>query len=401
MTTEQKQLVTATVAVLKEHGVLLTTHFYKRLFTFNPELKSVFNMGNQQNGRQQTALAMAVLAYAENIEDPSVLFPAVDKIGHKHTSVNVRPEHYAVVGQHLLASIKEVLGDAATGALIDAWAAAYGQLAELMSGYETKLYNDQATQNGGWNGWRSFFIKDKIQESTEITSFHLYPADGGPVAAHKPGQYLSVRMFIPELDLIQPRQYSISNSPNNLYYRISVKREKGRDTNPDGMISNRLHEFINVGDEIEVTAPAGSFTLKTDNEKPLVFISGGVGQTPLIGMLESLIDTKNTRPLIWVHGCRNKEVHAFKESIDYWVSETPGLHSHIFYNDLNGTQAENTYEGIVDVKKINSILSPDAEYYVCGPAPFITKQYNDLKTLGVKKDAIYFEEFGPQSLMLA
>src|ERR1051325_10745254 len=125
MTKEQKELVQATIPVLKEHGVALTTHFYNRMLTHNTELKNVFNSANQRNNAQPTALAMAVLAYAENIDDPSVLKKAVNRIANKHVSLDVRPEHYAIVGKHLVASIGEVLGDAATPALVDAWTTAY------------------------------------------------------------------------------------------------------------------------------------------------------------------------------------------------------------------------------------------------------------------------------------
>jgi len=153
---------------------------------------------------------MAVLAYAEHIDDPSVLFPVVDSIGHKHTSLDIRAEHYAIVGKHLIASIKEVLGEAATDDLLGAWAVAYQELADLMSGHEQQIYNQKVNEKGGWTGWRPFVVKDKVVESTEITSFYLYPADQGPIAGFKPGQYLSLRMFLPELNLLQPRQYSIS-----------------------------------------------------------------------------------------------------------------------------------------------------------------------------------------------
>ena len=101
MTTEQKALITATVPVLRENGVLLTKYFYNRMFTHHPELKNLFNMGNQKSGKQQTELALAVLAYAENIADPMVLLPVVDRIGHKHVSLDIRPEQYQIVGRHL------------------------------------------------------------------------------------------------------------------------------------------------------------------------------------------------------------------------------------------------------------------------------------------------------------
>ena len=121
------------------HGVALTRHFYARMFEHNPELKHIFNQGHQAGGEQQQALAGAVAAYAEQIDDPSVLAPVVTRIEHKHVSLGVRPEHYPIVGKHLLASIREVLGEAATDELVDAWAAAYGQLADLLIAEEAAV----------------------------------------------------------------------------------------------------------------------------------------------------------------------------------------------------------------------------------------------------------------------
>src|SRR5690606_17086798 len=202
MTQQQKILIRNTVPVLREHGLDLTKHFYQRMFSHNPELKNMFNMGNQQNTKQQTALAMAVLAYAENIEDPSVLLPVVGNIGHKHTSLDIRPEHYTIVGNHLITSIQEVLGEAASPELVDAWTIAYNQLALLMSGHEQGLYKKHTEQKGGWTSWRPFIVKQKVKESAEITSFYLYPADNGSVENHLPGQYISLRLFLPELQLL-------------------------------------------------------------------------------------------------------------------------------------------------------------------------------------------------------
>ncbi|KAG1245356.1 hypothetical protein G6F65_021275 [Rhizopus arrhizus] len=139
-----RALVKATAPVLKTHGVALTRHFYARMFDHNPELKHVFNQAHQAGGQQQLALAGAVTAYAEHIDDPSVLMPVVTRIVHKHVSLGIRPEHYAIVGKHLLASIREVLGEAATDELVDAWGAAYGQLADLLIAEEARLYAESA-----------------------------------------------------------------------------------------------------------------------------------------------------------------------------------------------------------------------------------------------------------------
>ncbi|PRX98298.1 nitric oxide dioxygenase [Pontibacter ummariensis] len=403
MTTAQKELIKATVPILREHGVALTTHFYSRMFKHNPELKNVFNMGNQGNGKQQLSLALAVLAYAEHIEDPSVLVSAVTKIGHKHVSLDIRPEHYAIVGQHLLASIKEVLGEGATDELIAAWAAAYQQLADLMTGLEKSLYSEAATKEGGWTGWRPFIVKQKVKESEEITSFYLYPSDGGKVADFLPGQYISVRLFLPELNLIQPRQYSLSSAPNGSYYRISVKRESGAGDEPDGMISNRLHDAVQEGDVLEVAPPAGDFTLDTAKQTPVVFISGGVGQTPLLSMLEYLASTESNREIVWVHGCRNRRVHAFNEPITTLEARHGRLQKHIFYDSLDEDMAvEGYYEGVVELDRLKEqALLQDADYYVCGPAPFIRKQFEDLAAMGVSREAIHYEEFGPANLVLS
>ncbi|MBC7570672.1 MAG: hypothetical protein H7319_13175 [Spirosoma sp.] len=271
MTTEQKQLIKATVPVLKESGLLLTTHFYQRVFSINAELKNTFNMANQQDGRQPTALAMAVLAYAENIDDPSVLLSALQRIGHKHTSLSVRPEHYTIIGRHLIASIGEVLGTAATPALLDAWTAAYGQLASLMISIEARLYSAQVTKPGGWTGWRPFTVNTKITDADGSATFHLCPADGGAVADYGMGQYLNVRLFMPEQQVLQPHPYRVTDTPNGLYYSIVVKRETGK----PGSVSNRLLDEVQPGDHLDLSAPAGVCPVVTVSKQPVATIKMG------------------------------------------------------------------------------------------------------------------------------
>lgn len=398
MTTTQKELVKSTVPILREHGVVLTTHFYQRMFEHNPELKHIFNQGNQQNSRQQTALAMAVLAYAEHIEDPSVLFPVVDSIAHKHTSLGIRAEHYVIVGKHLIASIREVLEELATDELLEAWAVAYQELADLMSGHEQNIYNKKVSEQGGWTGWRPFVVKDKVIESSEITSFYLYPADEGPIADFKPGQFLSLRLFLPELNLLQPRQYSISCAPNGVYYRISVKREVGS-THPDGLISNRLHQVIQPGAIVDVSSPSGVFVLQENLHKTKVFISGGVGQTPLMAMMETILKQNETASIKWIHGCRDSEVHAFKQRVGELTQTHVNLKQHIFYDVVD--KGEDAYKGWVELAQIEeNIFSQQAEYYICGPSGFIEKHYQYLINQKIDKTAIFFEEFGPASLAI-
>ncbi len=399
ITQEEKAIVKATVPVLKEGGLALTTHFYKRMFEHNPELKNIFNLGNQNDGKQQQALAMAVLAYAENIDNPSVLLPAVNKIAQKHTSLNIRAEHYPIVGKHLIASISEVLGSAATPEVLAAWTSAYNQLADIFISYEAGLYTGQSTRSGGWSGWRPFIVKKKVKESEEITSFYLYPADGGKVASFLPGQYVSVNIFLPSVSLFQARQYSLSNASNGTWYRISVKRERGDVSTPAGMISNYLHDKITEGDMVELAAPAGDFVLDCLQTNPVVLISGGIGQTPLLSMVETLIQAGTEREIVWIHGCRNCDVHAFDDLLEKYRLEYGRMKKFVFYEAAGtGNQVE---EGIVDIARLpQDVISPEASFYICGPSAFIRKQYSDLKSRGVKSEAIFYEEFGPHILSL-
>lgn len=133
-------IIKSTVPVLKTHGVEITETFYKNMFEKNPEVKSLFNMDRQSSGEQPKALAMAILASAQNIDNLPVIMPVVNKIAEKHCNANVKPEHYPIVGKHLLEAIKEVLGDAATDEVIDAWGKTYGVLAEVFIDVENKIY---------------------------------------------------------------------------------------------------------------------------------------------------------------------------------------------------------------------------------------------------------------------
>ncbi|SHI60642.1 NO-inducible flavohemoprotein [Flavobacterium terrae] len=396
MDNNQLSLIKATVPILKEHGVTLTKHFYQRMFTHNPELKNEFNMGNQANGRQQTALATAVLAYAEHIENPSVLIGALQSIGQKHVSLNITAAQYDIVGSHLIAAIKEVLQDVATEELLEAWTIAYNQLAKIMIDLEAGYYKENREKKGGWNGWRTFIINRIVEESTEIKSFYLTPKDNQPIASYHPGQYLSVKTFVEALGHEQPRQYSLSSAFNEKYYRISVKKENPENL-PAGYVSNNLHNK-KVGDQIEVSAPAGLFHIGEKPQQPLVLISGGVGITPMMSILEAQAEKENK--IVWLHSCRNENVQAFKNEVNHYHENFKNVTAYTFFNEL---ASETKYKkiGFMNLDEIKKdIILPDAKYYVCGPQAFIKAQFESLKKLGVQQDSIFYEEFGPQLLNL-
>jgi len=399
MNASQKELIKATVPILRTNGNDLITYFYQRMLSNNPELKNIFNMANQASGKQQNALSGAVLAYAENIEDPTVLINTLKSIGNKHVSLNIQPEQYDIVGNHLIGSIKEVLGDLATLELIEAWTCAYNELAQIMISIEADMYQKTINKIGGWKGWRTFIISKIVKESDEINSFYLKPEDNKEIADFYPGQYISVSAFIPELGHKQPRQYSLSSYSNSEYYRISVKKEISQNTTPDGIVSNALHNK-KEGDIIEVSAPAGVFFADPKAKNPLVLVSGGVGLTPMMSMVETNKNSLQKNRTVWIHSCRNENVHAFKDTIEELNNENEWLTSFVFYETLPESET-NAIEGRIDLHQIKEeILIEDAKYYICGPAIFIKVQYQSLVALGVNRENILYEEFGPQLLSL-
>ena len=393
LTAEQVALVKATAPVFAEHGVTITKHFYQRMFDAHPELRNLFNQTHQQSGTQPETLARAVYAYAANIDNLGALGGAVTHIAHKHVSLNIRPEHYPIVGRHLLGAVVDVLGDAVDQPTLDAWTVAYGQLAQIMIGVEAKLY-----EAAPWSGFRPFKVVRKQIESDEITSFYLAPADGAPAGGFEPGQYVSVVRFVDELGVDQPRQYSLSDAPHGNWLRISVKRETGRGEVRPGRVSNIMHDGVEEGSVVHVSAPAGEFRLDRKKDTPVVLMSGGVGITPMASMLATLVAEKSARPVAFVHACRHAGVHAFRD----WLHEIAGSHANVrravFYeaagaHDRKGIDYD--YEGRLNLGAIEElVMLPDADYYLCGPVAFMREQREALVARGVDPQRIHTEIFG-------
>ena len=393
LTADQMARVKATAPVFAEHGATITKHFYKRMFNAHPELKNIFNQAHQQSGSQPETLARAVYAYAANIDNLGVLGGAVTHIAHKHARLNIRPEHYPIVGEHLLGAVVDVLGDAVDQPTLDAWKVAYGQLAQILIGAEAKLYD-----GASWSGFRPFRVVKKHIESDEITSFYLAPADGSSAGGFSPGQYVSVTRFVDDLGVDQPRQYSLSDAPHGRWLRISVKRESGRGSAPAGHVSNLMHDGVAEGTVVHVSAPMGEFTLDRTKTTPVVLISGGVGITPMASMLSTLIAERSNRQVTFAHACRNGRVHAFRDWLRDEASRYPKLKRAVFYEQVDPADragVDYDYEGRLDIARIaDDVLLPDADYYVCGPVAFMREQTAALAARGVDPARIHTEIFG-------
>nr|WP_317357399.1 globin domain-containing protein [uncultured Tyzzerella sp.] len=141
--TKTIEIIKSTVPVLQEKGVDITKYFYKTMFTNNPEVKPMFDMDKQESSAQPVALANAILAAAKNIDNLEAIMPAVQSIGKRHVEVGVLAEHYPIVGKNLLIAIKDMLGDAATDEVMQAWEKTYGVLAEVFINVEKEIYDTQ------------------------------------------------------------------------------------------------------------------------------------------------------------------------------------------------------------------------------------------------------------------
>ncbi|MDM5317441.1 NO-inducible flavohemoprotein [Fictibacillus sp. b24] len=387
------EIIKSTVPVLKVHGEAITSRFYEMLFQKHPELLNIFNHANQKKGLQQAALANTVYAAAANIDKLETIIPVVKQIAHKHRSLGVKPEHYPVVGENLLLAIKDVLGDAATDDIINAWAEAYGVIADVFIGVERNMYEE-----AGWEGFKPFEVVRKVEESSVITSFYLKPQDGGRLSDFQPGQYLSVRMDIPGERNTHIRQYSLSDAKGKEHYRISVKKESGMHTK-DGIVSVYLHEGVKEGDILYLSAPAGDFYLDTNSEKPVVLISGGVGLTPMVSMLKTSAEKQPKREVTFIHAAINGQTHALKKEVLEAAADSNNITIHFVYEKPQEEDFGYAKTGYIDREWLKEVLplKEETAYYFCGPVPFMKAINSALQELNVPQENIHFEFFGPAS----
>ena len=376
------QIVKSTLPLLAQAGPQVTEYFYDRMFSYNPELKNIFNMTHQQSGTQQFALFNALAAYAANIDNLAVLKGALARINHKHTSYHILPEHYPIVGGHLIATLKELLPEQFTPEVEYAWREAYSLLADVCITEEMALYQTTKKAPGGWFGTRTFTITEKRMESAQICSFTLTPVDAKPVVAYLPGQYLGIKVTPVNSDLTQVRQYSLSQQSNGRNYRISVKKE--------GLVSNYLHSLAE-GDEVEIYPPAGDFVLR-EIDFPVVLISAGVGQTPMMAMLETLLSNQHNQPIHYLHACDSEMQFAFKEYLLKQQQAHASLHCVTWFKDGKGGD----FAGLMDVNHIAASLPiSKGDFYLCGPIAFMAMIKEQLLSLGVASERIHYEVFGP------
>lgn len=386
--------IEASVPVLREHGVTITRTFYRNMFAEHPELTNLFNMGNQANGSQQQSLASAVFAYAANYENADALAPVVSRIAHKHASVGITAEHYPIVGRHLLGAIQETLGEAATPALIEAWAEAYGLLADTLIDAEKELYAQRHTQPGALTPMK---VTEVIVQSDLVTSFKIQRLDGQVLWDFTPGQYVSVVVDFTDGSR-QLRQYSMSDAPGQDWLRISIKREPAGKETPAGRVSNWLHDNLHESDTLQITPPYGDFAPDTQSTEPIVLLSAGIGITPMISALNEIRRVNPEREVIFGHATRNAASHAHQADVAAAQAEMSNLQVAVFYEDTEGTQDATITQGFMSIDRLPRWSYADTNVYLCGPLVFMESQWGQLVEHGVPETRLDREVFGPEML---
>ncbi|MEV7548267.1 globin domain-containing protein [Amycolatopsis sp. NPDC089917] len=384
-------VVRATLPVVRAHAVEITGEFYSSMFSAHPELLDLFNQGNQADGRQQLALASAVVGFAEClIGDEGAPFERVaERIVHKHVSLGIRAEQYPIVGHHLLTAVGTVLGAAVTPDVFAAWHEVYWLLACRLIAAEARLY-----QRGDLDPadlWRRWRVAKRLDEAVDAVSFTLVPDDGAAVPHFLPGQYVSVMVELPD-GRRQPRQYSLSHGPGRGSLRITVRRVRGHEGSPAGAVSNHLHDHVTEDDVLLLGPPAGETTLDT-GDGPVLLVSAGIGITPMAAMLDHLARTQPTRRIVLAHADRSPAHHAFRRECAQTATGLGEVDELYWYESDHD---DDSRPGRMDVDALP--LQPDSIAYLCGPLPFMQGIRAGLIRRGLPADRVRYEVFGPGML---
>ena len=261
---------------------------------------------------------------------------------------------------------------------------------------------EQEKKSFSWAGWRKFEVKRRefADPSSQACSFYLAPHDGKPIPAFEPGQFLTFQLAIPGQAKPAVRCYSLSDSPRSDHYRVTIKRLPGRGDAPPGLASNFFHDHIGEGDLVDVRAPSGRFFLDMTHDTPVVLLAAGVGITPVLCMLNAIVDSGSSRETWFLFGVRHGDEHIMREHLDRVAREHENVHLHVCYsNPRDGVDVRGTdyhHSGYVSTELLRELLpSSNYDFYMCGPPPMMDSLTEGLLEWGVPEERVHFEKFGP------
>ncbi|GAA1773206.1 FAD-binding oxidoreductase [Pseudarthrobacter sulfonivorans] len=374
-----RPVIEATLPLVGSRIGAITPKFYARLFAAHPELlDGLFSRSNQRSGDQQQALAGSIAAFATHlVNNPGTLPETVlSRIAHRHASLGITEPQYQVVYEHLFAAIGEDLAEVITPEIAEAWTEVYWLMADALIKLEKGLYAAQA--NGKmWAPWR---VAAKAVAGAGSMTFTLEPADDTPITPALPGQYVSVKVALPD-GLRQVRQYSLSGAAGTSR-TFTTKLDDG------GEVSPVLHNSVEVGDVLDISNPYGEITLK-EGDGPVVLASAGIGCTPTASILRSLAEAGSERQVLVLHAESTLESWALRGQMTDDVDRLDGAELQLWLEQ----PVEGTKEGFMSLREVD--LPADASLYLCGPLPFMKHIRNEAINAGIPATSIHYEVFGP------
>ena len=252
------------------------------------------------------------------------------------------------------------------------------------------MKNNIKNENNIWKGFKECRVFKIVQEDNNVKSFYLNFDDGCPMPEFKAGQFIAVRIKNEDGSYSKTRQYTLSLNYNESFYRISVKREN------EGHLSRRLCDEIKEGDNIEITIPMGKFVLD-ESDKPLILLGGGIGITPMLTMAYDSCNSNSNREIHFIYSIPNMQNHSFKDEIEC-LDENKNFKKTIFYTrPFNNEECGKDFDvkGRITKESMAKNLTKDGIFYFCGPVPFMKNVYQNLIAIGIKKEQINYEMFGP------
>jgi ferredoxin-NADP reductase len=267
------------------------------------------------------------------------------------------------------------------------------------------------TGEPAWEGYREFLVQRRVMEdgAQSACSFYLVPTDGQPLPAYLPGQFLTFKLQIPDPTTGEPkpvvRCYSLSDRPRPDYYRITVKRVPAPPDRPDlppGLSSGFFHDQVQEGMRLAVKAPSGSFYLMEQEHLPVVLVAGGIGLTPMLSMVNTLLHRGDEREVWLFYGVRNGAEHVMKQHFQDLAKVHPSFHLQVCYSRPNEGDIEGVdyqHRGHADIDRLRLTLKLQRhQFYVCGPRRMMEDLIPALDAWGVAAGDIYYESFGPATL---
>lgn len=366
---EHEETIKATLPLVGAHINEITPIFYSKMFTAHPELLAdTFNRGNQKQGEQQKALASSIAVFASMLVDPNAPDPVemLSRIGHKHVSLGITADQYQIVHDNLFAAIVEVLGEAVTPPVAEAWDAVYWLMADVLIKFEKDLYASAGVADG--DVFRKAVLAEKCALTSAVSVF-TFTADALP--AGLPGQYTSIGVKLDD-GARQLRQYSLVTAEPGRW-EVAIER--------DGEVSTFLHERVAIGDEVDITLPAGDLVL-VEGDGPVVLISQGIGSTPMVGMMNAL--QGSGRKVIALHADESEATYAQREQ----SMQLADVHVEKFR--VAGERLE-----------VAEFITTDADVYLCGGTGFLQNVRDQIAALDVQPRSLHFELFSPNDWLVS